>query len=202
MRFVVAITGASGVIYGLRLLEILERENFLIHIIISKNASKILLHEHDMEIDLENSQDVLQKIFGKIPENVIYHHFEETDAQIATGSYKIDGMVIVPCSMGTLGRIASGISSNLIERVADVCLKERRKLILVPRETPLSLVHVENMQKLLNVGATIIPACPGFYFRPKNILGLVDFVVQKILDHLDTKIRLLPEYDRILREVL
>lgn len=202
MRFVVAITGASGVIYGLRLLEILERENFLIHLTISRNASKILLHEHDLQIDLENPQDVLHTIFGKIPENVTYHHFEEIDSQIASGSYKIDGMVIVPCSMGTLGRIASGISSNLIERVADVCLKERRKLVLVPRETPLSLLHVENMQKLLNAGAIIIPACPGFYFRPKSILGLVDFIVQKILDNLDIKIRLFPEYDRILREAL
>lgn len=183
--FIVAITGASGAIYAKRLLEILCKKNYKIHLTLTENSVKVIEKELDKHLDLQNGKEVLNFFCPSKSKNIVYHHFKKLDAPIASGSYKTDGMVIVPCSMGTLGRIANGISSNLIERAADVILKERRKLILVPRETPFSSIHLENMLKLSNTGAIILPASPGFYQKPKTIDDQVDFIINRILSHLE-----------------
>ena len=169
MRLVVGITGASGAIYGVRLLEVLagRAEVFLL---VSEVGEMVLQHECDM------SRDDLK--------GFVKEFFDVNDfmAPIASGSFKFDAMVIIPCSMKTLGMIANGIAHNLITRCADICLKEGRKLVVVPRETPLSAIHLENMLKLARLGVTILPASPGFYGRPKTVNELVDFVVGKVLD--------------------
>ncbi len=167
-----AITGASGVIYGIRLMEVLANKNVETYLIMSETAKKI--------ISIETDQD------PSYIESLATRVFLNTDmtAPIASGSFKFDAMVIVPCSMKTLGMIANGIADNLITRAADVAIKEGRKLILVPRETPLNAIHLENMLKLARLGVVILPACPGFYHEPERIMDLVDFIVGKILDQL------------------
>jgi 4-hydroxy-3-polyprenylbenzoate decarboxylase len=182
-RYVVAITGASGVIYGKRLLEILNKKGYVIHFSLTEHAINIIEKELAVKLDINDVVTIKNFFAGNNP-NFIYHRFLDFDVPIASGSYKTDGMVIVPCSMGTLGRIASGVSTNLIERAADVTLKERRKLIVVPRETPLDTIHLENMDRLATAGAIILPACPGFYNNPKDINDLVNFIVERILAHL------------------
>ena len=178
-KLIVAITGASGVIYAKRLLEILSQEDFLIHLTISEAGAVIIKNELDIEINLTDFQ--FESLIG-FPTNNIYHHFSDITAAISSGSYKTEGMVIVPCSMNTLGAIAAGISNNLIHRAADVCIKENRKLVLVPRETPLSSIHLKNMLKLSKLGVCILPAMPGFYHKPQTISEQVDFIICKILD--------------------
>ncbi len=168
MRVVVAITGASGVAYGIRLLEILMDKGVEAYCIVSDAARKV------MEYENETTSHVLDDC---IDENSI-------DANIASGSFRVDAMVVAPCSMKTLSAVANGYSSNLIARAADVVLKEGKRLILVPRETPLNAIHLENMLKLSRIGVTILPAMPGFYHRPESVADLIDFVVGKILDSL------------------
>lgn len=170
MRVVVAITGASGVAYGIRLLEVLREGNVETYCIVSDAARKVMAYEYKNE----KTADVLDNC---IDENTI-------DANIASGSFRLDAMVVVPCSMKTLSAVANGYASNVITRAADVVLKERKKLILVPRETPLNAIHLENMLKLSRIGVTILPAMPGFYHRPESVSDLIDFVVGKILDSL------------------
>lgn len=170
MKFVVAITGASGVVYGKRLLEILKERDVETYLVTSRVADEILESELGIKVnDLKN----LAKA-----------HYLEDDltAPITSGSFLVDGMIIVPCSMKTLAGIASGFTDNVVLRAADVVLKEHRRLILVPRETPLNPIHLENMLKLARLGVTILPAMPAFYHRPRSIDDLVDFVVGKILD--------------------
>jgi 4-hydroxy-3-polyprenylbenzoate decarboxylase len=166
-EFVVGVTGASGICYARRLLEVLCRDA-KVHIIISDVARQIAVHER---VDLTGF-------------DAIYHENTAIWAEIASGSHRHNGMVIVPCSSKTLAAIASGFADNLITRTADVCLKEQRKCILVPREMPLSKIHVKNMLAAQDAGALIMPACPGFYTHPKTIDDLVDMVVARILDHL------------------
>ena len=169
-RLVVGVTGASGVVYAKRLLEVLKEKNIETHLIVSKTAEKIIKHELEMD----------RADFDKLGR---YRYREdEVDAPLASGSFKIDGMVIIPCSLKTLAGIASGYTDNLILRAADVTLKEKRKLVLVPRETPLSAIHLRNMLELAIIGVVILPAMPSFYHRPKSIHELVDFIVGKILD--------------------
>jgi len=170
MRLIVAITGASGVVYGKRLLKILREKNVETHLIISKAAEKVIEHElemtkGDMEKLAEHTYDV-----------------DDWSAPVASGSFKTDGMVIIPCSMKTLAGIAHGYSDNLVLRAADVTLKEKRRLILVPRETPLNVVHLRNMLALAEQGVVIVPAMPAYYHKPKDINDLVDFVIGKVLD--------------------
>ncbi len=168
-EIVVGISGASGVQYGVRLLEVL-RNKAETHLIISESAKLILKIETDYDI-----KDVIR----------LASHVHEPDnlaAAIASGSYQFEAAVIAPCSMKTLGSIANGISSALITRVGDICLKEGRKLILVPRETPLSLVHMENMVKIKRAGAIVMPACPSFYSRPETTSEIIDVIVGRILD--------------------
>ncbi|MHC1567000.1 MAG: UbiX family flavin prenyltransferase [Candidatus Syntropharchaeia archaeon] len=169
MRIVVGITGASGVLYGIRLLEVLQ-EKAEIHLIISETGKEVI----DLETGIE-----IEKI-----KNLASFFYENDDlsARISSGSFEYEGEIVVPCSMKTLAHIANGYSDNLITRVADVCLKEGRKLILVPRETPLSLIHLENMLKAKKAGAVIMPASPPFYPLPKTVVDVVDIMVGRILD--------------------
>ena len=171
MRLVIGITGASGVQYGIRLAEVLQgrAETYLIT---TKTARQII------EIESDTSISAVEKLATHVPDE---HDFT---SPVASGSYLFDAMVIVPCSMKTLASVASGISDTLITRTADVCLKEGRKLILVPRETPLSLIHIENMLRAKRAGAVILPACPGFYPKPGSIGDVVDIIVGRILDML------------------
>lgn len=177
-----AITGASGTIYGLRLLEELVRRNVVVHLTISQNAKHVAKLELGLDIDLETGH--IQGMDERMYEWVIYHHYSHVGAAPASGSYEMKATAIVPCSMGTLGRIATGTSENLPGRMADVALKERRPLILVPRETPYNTIHLQNMLTLSQAGARIMPASPGFYHKPQSVRDMVDFIVGRILQHL------------------
>jgi 4-hydroxy-3-polyprenylbenzoate decarboxylase len=171
-RFIVGITGASGVIYGVRFLEAIKHyaSDSEVHLVISNAAVRVLRHE--LGLDREYIARLADRVYGE----------DELDAPIASGSFRHDGMVIIPCSMKTLASIAHGIADNLITRAADVALKERRKLILVIRETPLNLVHIRNMELVTLAGAIVMPASPAFYHRPRSIDDLVNFIVGRVLD--------------------
>jgi len=182
---VLAITGASGVIYGQRLLQVLLKTDIDIHLTISPSGAVVLKHEVGVDVDLENFR-VGDLISGQADSDRLkYYHHKNFMTPIASGAFKTRGMVICPCSGSTLSGIATAASSNLIMRAADVHLKEKRPLILVPRETPLSLIQIENLEKTCRAGATILPASPGFYHAYQTVDDLVDFVVARILDHLD-----------------
>ncbi len=169
MKLVIAITGASGALYAKELLQALNQSGHEISIIASDNA-RIVWHE---ELN-ENLKDCGFKVFLN----------RDFTAPFASGSAQYDQMVIIPCSMGMLGRIAHGISNDLISRTADVFLKEKRKLILVPRETPYNLIHIENMRQLILAGATILPATPSFYSKPQTVTEVVRTVVSRVLDQM------------------
>lgn len=177
-----AITGASGVVYGFRLLEELVKRRVLVHLTISENALHIARLEMDMKIDLKNGH--MEGMPETMYEWVIYHHHTHVGAAPASGSYPLKAVAVVPCSMGTLGRIATGTSESLPGRMADVALKERRTLVLVPRETPYNSIQLQNMLTLSQAGAHILPASPGFYHQPQSVNEMVDFVVSRILQHL------------------
>jgi len=166
-EFVIGVTGASGACYAKRLLEVLCRDA-TVHIIVSDIARQIAAHEG---VSFEGF-------------NATYHDIDRMSASIASGSHHFDGMVVIPCSAKTLAGVASGYADNLITRTADVCLKEHRTCILVTRETPLSKIHLKNMLAAEDAGATIMPACPGFYHNPDTIDDLVDMIVGRVLDHL------------------
>lgn len=183
-RLIIGITGASAVVYGVRLLEVLaRREDIEVHLTISASGARALWEELQIQVDINNFQ--LESLIGVSSARVIYHHESDIGAAIASGSFRTEGMIVVPCSMGTVASIAAGISRNLIHRAADVCIKERRKLVIVPRETPLSAIHLENMLKLSRLGVCVLPAMPGFYHFPKTVDDQVNFVVTKILDQFD-----------------
>lgn len=188
-RMIVGITGASAGIYGVRLLEVLtKQEDIEVHLTISSSGARALSEELQIEIDLDNFK--LESLIGISSPRVIYHHESDIGAPIASGSFRTEGMIVVPCSMGSIASIATGISRNLIQRAADVCIKENRKLVLVPRETPLSSIHLENMLKLSRMGVCVLPAMPGTYHFPKTVDDMFNFVVTKILDQfgIDTKL--------------
>jgi len=178
MHLIIAITGCSGVVYGVRLLETCRKLGIETDLVVSQAAEKIL----KLELG-KNVEDIRKLATRSYPP-------DELSAPLASGSVKTDGMVIAPCSMKTLGAIASGIADNLITRAADVTLKEGRPLVLVPRETPLNLIHLENMVKLKRAGATILPAMPAFYNKPEGIPALIDFIVGRILDVLGVEHKL------------
>lgn len=195
-RITLAITGASGLQYGLRLLECLLAAKKQIYLLFSQAAHAVAAVELDLKLPKQTSKltEFLINHFQASSDQLqVYDQFEWT-APIASGSNISQAMVICPCSGGTLAAIANGMSNNLIERVADVILKEKKKLILVPRETPLSLIHLENMQKLAQMNATILPASPGFYHKPTSVNQLIDFIVARILDHLDITHNLIPRW--------
>jgi flavin prenyltransferase len=179
---VVAMTGASGAPYAVRLLQVLSQLGRTIHVSLSASAVQVLREEMDLEVSLDSFDPTSLGGLGSGP--LVYHHYQDFAAGIASGSFPTGGMVIVPCSMSTLGAIAGGITTNLITRAADVHLKERRKLILVPRETPLSLIHLENMLTVTRAGAVVLPAMPGWYHRPRRLDDVINFVVGRICDQL------------------
>lgn len=181
---VVAITGASGAPYAIKLLEALLRAQRSMWLIVSEHGRRLLSTETDIA-----GLEALKKRLGSKGWDEYVTLFDDGDrgASPASGSARSSGMVICPCSMGTLSAIAAGSSRSLIERAADVALKERRKLVLVPRETPLSAVHLQNMLRVTRAGAVVLPAAPGFYHRPASVDDLVSFVVARVLDQLDVE---------------
>ncbi len=184
---VVAMTGASGAAYGVRLVEVLLRAGRRVHFTFSPATAEVVQQELDRSIDPQ--QFAMADLLGEAADGLDhtrfhYHHYRDFQAGIASGSFLTGGMVVCPCSMGTLAAIAHGISENLIHRAADVHLKERRKLVLVPRETPLGLVQLRNMTAVTEAGAVVLPAMPGFYHRPSSIPQIIDFVVNRIVDQL------------------
>lgn len=191
---VVAMTGASGSAYGIRLLEILLNAGKTVHLTISPAATEVFATELGRKVNLDRFQP--EELFGNAGnpisfESLNYHHFRNFQAGIASGSFLTSGMVICPCSMGTVAAISHGISENLIHRAADVHLKERRKLILVPRETPLGLVQLRNLTAVAEAGAVVLPAMPAFYTRPQSVSDMVDFIVARICDQLEVDHQLL-----------
>lgn len=187
-HIVVGITGASGSIYGLRLVEELLRANKRVSLLISNAGRQVLAVETGLKFAVE-AQACLQQLRQHFSagEELQYFAIDDFFAPVASGSSAPDALVICPCSMGTVGRVAAGLSDSLLERVADVALKERKRLLLVPRETPFNQLHLENLLRLSQAGAQILPAMPAFYQQPKSVEDLVDFVVGKVLDSLDVE---------------
>lgn len=182
LPIVVAMTGASGAPYGVRLLEFLCASGYNVHFTFSASGAWVMREE--LGIALSSRSPDLSRLVPADTSRLIYHHEADFSAGIASGSFRTRGMVICPCSMSTLASVARGLTTNLITRAADVHLKERRPLILVPRETPLSLVHLESMTLATRAGAVVLPAMPGWYHRPTSTAELVDFVVARICDQL------------------
>ncbi|GMV80403.1 MAG: flavin prenyltransferase UbiX [Planctomycetota bacterium] len=192
-RVLLAMTGASGAVYGLRVLEeLLKVERLEVHFTLSESAAKVLRVEHDMKVNLERFDPRALGLKKAAP--LVYHHHANVAAAPASGSFRIGAMAIVPCSMACAGKLAHGVGGDLIERAAEVMLKEKRPLVLVPRETPLSAIHLENLAKLAMLGVTVMPAAPGFYGKPQTIADLVDFVVARVLDHLGVEHGLGPRW--------
>ena len=191
-----ALTGASGMPYGVRLLECLLRADVRVYLLYSQAAQIVARQEMDLSLPARarDAAEFFSMRFGAAPGQLQAFGREEWFAPVASGSNPADAMVVCPCTMGTLAAIAAGMADNLIERAADVALKEARKLVLVPRETPLSAIHLENMLKLARAGAIILPANPGFYHHPQTAQDLVDFVVARILDHVGVNHDLMPRW--------
>ncbi len=185
-RITLALTGASGAQYGLRLLQLLLAAGCEVHFLVSDAARKVIEVETDEQFPsaVDDLHTYLCQRFGAQPAQLKVFGRDDWMSPPASGSSAPASMVICPCSGGTLAAIAHGLSNNLIERAADVALKERRQLIIVPREMPYSAVHLENMLTLTRMGAVVMPASPGFYHRPQSVDDMIDFVVARILDHL------------------
>ena len=181
-----ALTGASGMPYGIRLLECLLREGHHVQLLYSSVAQIVAQQEMDFALPArpDDAAAFFRARFGDQPGTLAVYGREQWFAPVASGSNPPDAMVVCPCTMGTLAAISQGLASNLIERAADVALKEGRKLVLVPRETPFSAIHLENMLRLVRAGAVILPPNPGFYNHPQQISDLIDFVVARILDQI------------------
>ena len=186
---VLAITGASGAPYAVRLLEVLARNRVPVWLIVSGHGWRLLQAETGI-----GDEAALRQATGGDWGTITVFADDDRGARPASGSARTAGMVICPCSMGTVSAVAHGSSRSLVERAADVTLKERRRLILVPRETPFSLVHLRNLTAVTEAGATVLPAAPGFYHRPAAVSDLVDFIVQRIVDHLDLGIEIAPRW--------
>ncbi|MDO6687804.1 MULTISPECIES: flavin prenyltransferase UbiX [unclassified Agarivorans] len=185
-QITLAITGASGAPYALCLLEQLVKKQFTIHLLISSAAKVVLATEANQQWPSQNdkAQQFLENKFGAQPGQILVPGKSDWFSPVASGSAAPKTMVICPCSMGTLASVAMGLSDNLLERAADVVIKEKGKLILVPREMPFSAIHLENMLKLAKLGVDILPACPGFYHKPESIQDLLEHVTARILDHI------------------
>ncbi len=189
-------TGASGMPFGLRLLECLLAAQVHVNLVYSAAAQMVAHQECDLTLPTQprEATRMLGERYGAREGQLVVYAREDWMAPMASGSNPGDAMIVCPCTMGTLGAIANGLADNLIARAGDVMLKERRPLVLVPRETPLSAIHLENMLKLARAGAVILPPAPGFYARPQSIGDLVDFVVARILDHVGVPNTLMPRW--------
>jgi 4-hydroxy-3-polyprenylbenzoate decarboxylase len=179
-RWIIGITGASGSIYGITLAHYLLNKGYTVHLLIT-DAGWRVIHD-ELGWNASKRSETISDQFGGYESSFNLHPIQDIGASIASGSYRVDGMVIAPCSMGSLAAVANGLSNNLLQRAADVMLKEGRQLIIVPRETPLSAIHLENMLKLSRLGVTILPAMPAFYHKPDKIEDMIHFMVGKILD--------------------
>ena len=186
---VLALTGASGAPYGVRLLDVLARHHVPVWLIATSHGMRLLRDECGID-----TLDGLRAATGGDWSSITTFPDGDRGALPASGSQRTHGMVVCPCSMGTVAAIAAGTSRSLVERAADVTLKERRRLVLVPRETPLSLVHLRNLVSVTEAGAVVIPAAPGFYHRPVSVLELVDFIVQRVLDQLGIDLDIAPRW--------
>ncbi len=176
-RYIVGVTGASGSVYAVRLLEELLGGGHEVHLVVSQTGQRVM--------EYETGRVIAPAFANAYPDGtLIMHAHDDLFASISSGSFHTDGMAVVPCSMTTLGEIAAGTSRQLLGRAADVCIKERRKLVLVPREMPLSTIHLRNMLALSETGVVILPASPGFYHKPQTVEDIVDFVVSRVLDAL------------------
>ena len=191
-RLVVAMTGASGAIYGVRFLRLAVRHYERVYLSVSDQALQVIQTELGLPISRETLSATT--LLGTNAPGLTLLDHRDYFTPPASGSFRHDGMVIVPCSMGTAGRIANGVSDDLTTRAADVCLKEKRRLILVVRETPWSLIHLRNLTRLAEAGATILPACPGFYHRPATIEELADSIVGRILNQLGFEHQVVPQW--------
>lgn len=194
--FTVAITGASGALYGLTLMRHLVRGGHALFLSISEDGLSIIRDETGLKTSGSETdiRTALEDHLKATPGQIRYFDVNTMYAPIASGSAKVDAMIIIPCSMKTLSAVANGYAANLIERAADVMIKEKRKLIIVPRETPLSVIHLRNMLTLAEAGCHMIPAMPAFYHQPKNIEDLIDFVVGRVLDSLGVENDLVPRW--------
>jgi 4-hydroxy-3-polyprenylbenzoate decarboxylase len=196
-ELVLALTGASGAVYGTRLLETLLQAGRTVHLVISPAGAEVIEQELDRRINPARFrlEDLLGPAAKELPQaRVRYHDHRDFRAGIASGSFPTAGMVICPCSMGTAAAIAQGLGQNLIHRAADVHLKEGRKLVLVPRETPLNLVQLRNLTTCAEVGAVVLPAMPAFYTRPQNLEDAIRFIVGRICDQLGVEHQLFPRW--------
>jgi 4-hydroxy-3-polyprenylbenzoate decarboxylase len=196
-RIVLAITGASGALYALRLLKASLELGVDVDLVVSDYGHRLLIEELKLNLKTETVEAWLERTYGTAarPGSIRRHAEHDLGSTLASGSQRWDGMVVIPCSMKTLSGIAAGSASNLIERAADVTLKERRKLILVPRETPLSLIHIENMRRVALAGASLVPAMPAFYQGPKTFEDLADFIAGRVLSLLDIPHRLFAPWE-------
>jgi 4-hydroxy-3-polyprenylbenzoate decarboxylase len=183
---VLSMTGASGVPYGVRLLEIFLQQGRTVHLTISPAGAEVIEQElgRTVRLDAFSPADLLGAAFSRSAGRVEYHHYRDFRSGIASGSFLTAGMVICPCSMGTVGSIAHALSQNLIHRAADVHLKEKRRLVLVPRETPMNLIQLRNLTACAEAGAVILPAMPAFYTKPRTLDDMIDFIVGRICDQL------------------
>lgn len=190
----IAITGASGCAYTLRLIEVLVKDGHQLYIMISTAGQIVLRMEGGLDIPANPpaAQKWLTQYFNASKNQITVYGKQEWTAPLASGSNPVDTMIVCPCTTGTLASIANGMSQSLIERACDVMIKEQRKLILVIRETPFSTIHLDNMQTLARAGVVIMPANPGFYHSPQTLQDIVDFMVARILDHIGIKQTLLP----------
>jgi 4-hydroxy-3-polyprenylbenzoate decarboxylase len=186
-HWIVGITGASGAAYGVKCIEALLQQGFHVHVIIT-DAGWRVLHEELGWNAAQRQKELEQRFQGR--ERIEYHPNQDIGASIASGSFRVEGMVILPCSMGTLSAVSRGASDNLMERAADVMMKEGKPLVLVPRETPLHVIHLENMLTLARAGVKLIPAMPAFYYHPKTLDDIVSFVVGKVLDSMNIEHKL------------
>lgn len=188
-RYIVALTGASGIVYGIRLIEELLKHSE-VHLIASHPACLVL----EQELKWDFSEECREVFKSRFPERLVYYENNDLTAPLASGSFKCRGMIVIPCTMATVSAIACGTSRSLIERTADVMIKEKRPLLVVPRETPLSTIHLRNLLTLGEAGAHVIPAMPAFYANPQSIADMVDFVVGKVLDAMDMEHGLFERY--------
>jgi len=191
-RLIVAMTGASGAIYAVRFLRQAAQHYQQVFVMASDQAVQVASTE--LGIDISPNAVSSESLLGQHYDNIHFLNKKDFFSPPASGSFRHDGMVIVPCSMGTAGRIANGISDDLVTRAADVCLKEHRRLILVVRETPWNLIHLRNMTQLTEAGATILPASPGFYYKPKSVEDVADFIVARIMQQLGISQEVVPQW--------
>jgi len=193
-EYILAITGASGVVYGQRLAQFFEEKKIKAYLVISDHAKQVIGHELGISLASVKTGDLASRFIGRRASSLMPLDFHDMMAPIASGSRQVKAMAIVPCSMSTVSAVAHGTAKSLIERAADVMLKERRRFVMVPRETPLSTLHLANLHALSQMGVQVIPAMPAFYNRPKGTQDMVDFIVGRVLDYLEIKHDLYPRW--------